>query len=483
MRVHSSSPCSWAVATSDIIKDRYDFAGGMSKQLESSFSLAAAGDAILTRRWSVESDPGFMSVIDRINDVDAAVINLETTTHDFEGYPAPKSAGLNICSPPFILDELVWAGFNLFSVANNHSGDFSHEGMLATMRELESRRLSYAGVGRSLSEARAPAYIDTPNGRVGLVAACSTLPSKTEAGKRGIDLQGRPGVSPLRLRTEYTLPAEDIEILTAISEKLGLEAAKEHRFKPKIPDDESGFHLLKLDGGMAGAGSTMWFSSGDKPAINYRPNEADVAAILDRIDECARQADWTIASVHSHEGNGWRYNDPSVPAFLEDFARASLDAGADAFLCHGPHLLRGIEIYDNKPVFYSLGNFAAQQESLRKLPADMYDMYDLDTDATVADIFDNRYFKDGDGEPTGSIHPNQANWETIVPICRYEHGTLATIDLYPFDLGVDRPRPQRGQPRLATGDQAVRILSELQELSHPYGTDIVIEDGCGRITI
>jgi hypothetical protein len=34
-----------------------------------------------------------------------------------------------------------------------------------------------------------------------------------------------------------------------------------------------------------------------------------------------------------------------------------IDAGADAVIGHGPHVLRGIEFYRNKPIVYSLGNF------------------------------------------------------------------------------------------------------------------------------
>jgi poly-gamma-glutamate capsule biosynthesis protein CapA/YwtB (metallophosphatase superfamily) len=42
---------------------------------------------------------------------------------------------------------------------------------------------------------------------------------------------------------------------------------------------------------------------------------------------------------------------------LRRWARAVIDAGADAVVGHGPHVLRGIEFYRGKPVAYSLGNF------------------------------------------------------------------------------------------------------------------------------
>ena len=43
---------------------------------------------------------------------------------------------------------------------------------------------------------------------------------------------------------------------------------------------------------------------------------------------------------------------------LRRWARAVIDAGADAVIGHGPHVLRGIEFYRGKPIAYSLGNFA-----------------------------------------------------------------------------------------------------------------------------
>ena len=43
---------------------------------------------------------------------------------------------------------------------------------------------------------------------------------------------------------------------------------------------------------------------------------------------------------------------------LRRWARAVIDAGADAVIGHGPHVLRGIEFYRNRPIAYSLGNFA-----------------------------------------------------------------------------------------------------------------------------
>ena len=44
-----------------------------------------------------------------------------------------------------------------------------------------------------------------------------------------------------------------------------------------------------------------------------------------------------------------------------EFARAVIDAGADLVLGHGPHVPRAVEIYNDRLVAYSLGNFATWQ--------------------------------------------------------------------------------------------------------------------------
>ena len=42
---------------------------------------------------------------------------------------------------------------------------------------------------------------------------------------------------------------------------------------------------------------------------------------------------------------------------LRRWARAVIDAGADAVIGHGPHVLRGMEFYRGRLIAYSLGNF------------------------------------------------------------------------------------------------------------------------------
>src|SRR3546814_9868652 len=68
-----------------------------------------------------------------------------------------------------------------------------------------------------------------------------------------------------------------------------------------------------------------------------------------------------------------------------------IDSGADVVIGHGPHQIRGIEIYRGKPIFYSLGNFAMMNNSLAVAPADMFDQFGfVPGSATVPELLQSR---------------------------------------------------------------------------------------------
>lgn len=438
-------------------------------------SLAAAGDAIVNRRVSAGEDDRISSLVDRIRAADVGVVNLETLLHEYEGYPAASSGGTYVRSPPEIADELAWMGFDLFAAANNHIGDYSHGGMLATMEALEERDLAYAGLGRNLAAAREPAYLDTPAGTVALVAVTSTYPGASTAGEQRPDLKGRPGVAPLELSVRYVVDEARYEGVRELAAHLGMDDIKAFREERKFAtdDDEDPFRFL------APKGDDLEFEVGDDPGMHFESNDDHVDAVRRHVEAAAKQADWVVVSVHAHEGSGGNSNDHSVPAFLESFAHTCVDAGADAVVGHGPHVLRAIEVYEGAPVFYSLGNFFYETRTITKLPAEMYDRYDLGSDHLPPDVYDELGF-DEDGDYRGFL-ANRDFWESVVPVCEYVGGELDRVELHPIELGLDAPRSQRGRPFRASADAADRIFKYLTEKSDPYGTSISVEDGVGII--
>jgi poly-gamma-glutamate capsule biosynthesis protein CapA/YwtB (metallophosphatase superfamily) len=85
--------------------------------------IVLTGDSILNRRLSVYDDPGYRELFADIRNADAAFTNFETLIHNYEIPGNAVSGGAYQTSPPWITEELKRAGFNLLSVANDHSFD------------------------------------------------------------------------------------------------------------------------------------------------------------------------------------------------------------------------------------------------------------------------------------------------------------------------------------------------------------------------
>jgi poly-gamma-glutamate synthesis protein (capsule biosynthesis protein) len=338
----------------------------------------------------------------------------------------------------------------------NHAGDYSHGGMLSTMDALEKAGLVYAGMGSNLGLARSPAYLETARGRVALIAGCSTFQPWEKAGEVKSDCPGRPGINGLTLDTVCVVDDAMAENLKELSRRLG------HDIKTK--GDE--FSCLGKR-----------FRVGSSCKLEMTLNQADVEANLRSIRDAKRQAEWVLYSFHSHEGEGTLEGTGKgfADQFCVDFAHNCIDAGADMFIGHGAHVLRGIEVYREKPIFYSLGNFIAQNETIKHLPSDIYDKLNLPKDATPADVYDARW---------GTLPPiDPAWWESVLAVSTFDHHKLVSLKLYPLTLGFRKPRSQRGRPLLAQGEEASGIIKRLSELSERYGTKIEFDKGVGTVKL
>ena len=217
------------------------------------------------------------------------------------------------------------------------------------------------------------------------------------------------------------------------------------------------------------------YVAGPVPGTRTEPNKQDVEEIARVVKSASALADIVIVSLHCHEGGANR----SVPAdFIPIFAKAVIDAGADVFVGHGPHVLRGIEIYKGKPIFYSVGNFVFQNETVGFFPADAYERFDLDLKATPSDFLDARTNGGKKGHPS-----DPAYWENMFAVCEFAERKLKEIKIYPIDQGFGRPRPQRGRPMLADGEVANRVIERLIRLSARYGTKVLNRDGVGVIEL
>jgi poly-gamma-glutamate synthesis protein (capsule biosynthesis protein) len=162
--------------------------------------------------------------------------------------------------------------------------------------------------------------------------------------------------------------------------------------------------------------------------------------------------------------------------FLVEFAHRCIDMGAHAVLGHGPHLLRPLEIYKNRPIFYSLGDFMLHNESVTFAPEDMYEKYGLTSDDPLYEIYRKR-----SRNYTVGLLTDRRMMEAVIPYFEMEDGELTRLELLPIELGFGEPRYRLGNPRFCA-DRG--ILERYADMSAPYGTEIKVnEDGIGVVTL
>ena len=241
----------------------------------------------------------FAGVGDELRRAPVVFGQLECVVSD-RGEPVPH-AKLAMRTRAAFAPVLREAGFTLMSFAGNHCLDWGLGAFRDTLDHVARAGVRLAGVGRYLDEALMPVIQEHAGVRIALVAASSILPAGYAAGP------AKPGCAPMWAHTYY----EQIE-----------------------PDQPA-----------------------TPPRVRSYADPDDLARLVAAIRAARAQADVVLLSLHwgIHMVTG------SIADYQREVAHAAIDAGADAILGHHPHLMKGIEVYRGKPVFYSLGNFAIEQ--------------------------------------------------------------------------------------------------------------------------
>jgi poly-gamma-glutamate synthesis protein (capsule biosynthesis protein) len=352
----------------------------------------------------------------------------------------------------------------MLSFANNHTMDYSYDGLLKTLDAVNQYGFLHSGVGRNLDEAASPAYLDTLSGRVALISVVSTFEPSAMAGVQSRRVQGRPGVNGLRFSEKLTVTPEQMEHIKEIARGTQINVQKDiGRAEGYYPPVEEGCFDL----------GEMHFEIGEKTGRHTAVNKTDLERIKKTIFDAQLQADYIIVSVHSHELSGLSKENPSD--FLVEFSRSCIDSGAHAVIGHGPHLLRPIEIYKRRPIFYSLGDFVLQLENIPYAPEDFYSKYGLTSDVTMHELFKKR-----SNNFTRGLQTQRVMFETVVPYWEMEDGYLTKLELMPVELGFGLPRSRSGVPAPA-GDAG--ILERLKAMSEPWGTGMDIEGTIGKVLL
>jgi len=442
--------------------------------------LGLIGDVMLSRSLKPFQEPNYIAFKQLLEETDATFANLETVIRNQnQGYPN-FTQGTPMSTDPNLLNDLKWLGIDFVSCANNHATDWGVTGVQAMMGHLQASSIPYAGIGMNLGQARAPCYIDTPAGRIGLVAVTSFYRPWNRASHQRQDVIGRPGINPLDFTTQHHVDHSAFNQLKNLSENLGLDKARRRaqaQFYSAGEAPKDGERVLTMFGEN--------FQQQDNFDITTEVVASDLEGNLASIREARRQADWVLVSIHSHDFGGAtamtavRDIDMEEPAdFVRSFAHSAINEGADVIAGHGPHLTLGIEIYNGKPILYSLGNAIFQNDTIQVVPDESYKRFGLGPSSTPADFMDIRTDNGNKGFPSEPEY-----WHGMLGICKMEKGKLHTLEIHPLDLGFGRPRSQRGRPILAKGDTATQILARISHLSETWNTKFTIEEDVARIEL
>jgi len=362
--------------------------------------ITGVGDMIFNEQISKLADPVHQQLFRIMQEADIAYGNLEFSINE---HPEAQRPFYNFRAPLEFAWEVAAIGINMVSMANNHALDFGPEGLRDCLKALDRAQITHAGAGLTLAEAHEP-------GTTGVQS------QKTEFAL----------LSYMRYWTQkYRCNDPNAPCLATINPATILTTGADGK-------------LIEVEG----------------------PVKGDIEAMEDDIVLARRHNDVVMVSLHNHDHSHHRaYGiQDTTPLNDEIMYRKAIDSGADMVIGTGPHVLRGIEIYKGKPIFYSIANFIYQYRTPDKIPIDLIHQRDTElARPTNVSVWDRR---DPDFIFEGVVLRMTMNQEK-----------LRKIQLIPFT--IDDEGPLYGVPRLASTKRCKEIIERLQKLSEPYKTTIV----------
>ncbi|MBI3133016.1 MAG: CapA family protein [Acidobacteria bacterium] len=392
--------------------ERIDWAARITdllKEEPGDLVVTAVGDMIFNQPITHLKDPERAGLFRIMQEADVAYGNLEFSLNDRPDLQRPF---YNFRAPREFRWEVARTGINLVSLANNHALDFGPEGLLECLKALDHANITYAGAGPTLAAAHAPGRTELA-GHKSSAALLSYLRYWTSK-YRSKD-SGAPSLATI----------DPAAILVARDGK-----------------------AEKVEGPLA----------------------SDVGVMEDDILLARRKSDLLLVALHNHDVTHHRaYGiQDRTPPNEELMYRRALEAGADMVIGTGPHVLRGIELHQGKPIFYSLGDFIYQYRTPERIPADVIHQRDIEmAKVPNTSVWDRR--------------DSQEVMETVMVRMVHHQGKLKRIQLLP--ITIDDEGPLYGVPRLASTRRGAEILERLRKLSEPYGTRIVTKGWYGEVQL
>ena len=170
---------------------------------------------------------------------------------------------------------------------------------------------------------------------------------------------------------------------------------------------------------------------GTPPLIKTWADKVDLSAMIEDIRKARAQADVVIVSLH------WGVHlVPAVIAMYQyEVGHAAVDAGADLILGHHAHILKGIEVYKGKVIFFSMGNWCFDSHHSAARPTKRRSQYHTKILYKV---------KDDPDYPTYSFPPDSR--KTIMVKVLISNKAIEQISFQPAMIN------KQGQPELLSHD-------------------------------
>ena len=147
-------------------------------EMAKTVKIGIAGDTMLGRLVNEQiSVSGYSypwgDVLPLLKKNDINLINLETTLTKSEK-KVPKV--FNFKADPDKVQTLVEGNINVVSIANNHILDFNEEGLIETIKTLDTAKIKHVGAGMNEAEAREPVIIEKNNITIGIIGYTDNEP-------------------------------------------------------------------------------------------------------------------------------------------------------------------------------------------------------------------------------------------------------------------------------------------------------------------
>ncbi len=423
-------------------------------------TICSVGDVILLERFPKDYDITELKNI--VEKADVRLFNLENVLSDRRIYASSYCGGTWLLAKEDTLDDTLGFGFNGCSFANNHTMDFSYDGLFDTLEAAKKRGLPLCGAGKDLKEASDYTVVKTENGTCAVISLCATFNDAARAGAASDYLVGRPGLNPLRFSIEYHITPEHMKALREMSAGTHIDGRRNRSrmggYTPMPPE------------GCFGFGDYNFRESDTEGKISH-VNAVDMARTEKTIKDALQECDNVIVNIHSHEIKHDTDDEPDD--FLIEFCRNCIDAGASAVVGTGTHQLKAVEIYKGKPIFYSLGNFIFQSDMVFCMPDDFREKYHMPYGLTAQEQIAERA-KLGNG----GLHTDVNNFRSLMPFMTFEDGKLEKVVLYPIRLDM-----HTGLPALADEGETKIIYDYLCDRNEQFGTRIEITDGAIEVKL